>query len=201
MYKKNFDMLCKAKGVSASAVMKAIGRSHVSYQKWTDNTVPHAATQKLIAEYFNVPQDWFLEEHNSEAAPIAPPESEFKLPVYGAISAGRGVLAQEDIIDYEYTDARYNDGAHVWLEVRGISMEPELHSGDRVLIRRQPDLECGQLGAFIVGDEGYIKRYRPEDDGIHLVSMNPIYPDMVFAGDAINSLTIFGKVIEARHKY
>lgn len=166
--------------------------------------MPRPATIKKIADYFGVSQDWLLTDHSketSDASPIAPPESEFKLPVYGAISAGRGVLAQEDIIDYEYTDARYNDGAHVWLEVRGISMEPELHSGDRVLIRRQPDLENGQLGAFIVGDEGFIKRYRPEDDGIHLVSMNPIYPDMVFTGDAINSLKIFGKVIEARHKY
>lgn len=202
MFYDNYKYLCKMHGESEfNLAVEQFHMSHNALSKWKKGAKPQARNLKQIADYFKVTPEWLISDHNSEAAPIAPPESEFKLPVYGAISAGRGVLAQEDIIDYEYTDSRYNDGAHVWLEVRGISMEPELHSGDRVLIRRQPELESDQLGAFIVGDEGFIKRYRKCSDGVHLVSQNSIYPDMIFAGKDLNRLTIIGKVIEARHKY
>ena len=46
--------------------------------------------------------------------------------------------------------------------VNGDSMEPDYHSGDLVLVERIPDapgLKHGEIGAFIVGNETYIKEY------------------------------------------
>ena len=76
--------------------------------------------------------------------------------------------------------------------VNGDSMEPEYHSGDLVLVERIPDapgLRRGEVGAFIVGNETYIKEYSKEG----LVSLNPRYPLMRF--DEENSVYLIGRVL------
>ena len=63
--------------------------------------------------------------------------------------------------------------------VNGDSMEPEYTSGDIVLVQKASEcskLTPGDVGAFIYGNETYIKEYR--EDGIH--SFNPNYPTMHF---------------------
>lgn len=63
--------------------------------------------------------------------------------------------------------------------VNGESMEPVFHSGDMVLVSRIPDapaLRPGEVGAFIAGNETYIKVY--EEDGLH--SLNPAFPTLTF---------------------
>ena len=70
-------------------------------------------------------------------------------------------------------------------------MEPEYHNGDMVLVSRipdAPDLQPGEVGAFIVGNETYIKVYREEG----LESLNPKYPIMHFH-DA-ESVYLIGRV-------
>lgn len=76
--------------------------------------------------------------------------------------------------------------------VNGNSMEPEFHSGDLVLVKRISaggELHYGDIGAFIVGNETYIKEY--EEDGLH--SLNPSYPTMHFADE--QSVYLIGRVI------
>ena len=77
-------------------------------------------------------------------------------------------------------------------KVNGDSMEPQYHSGDLVLVKRIPDgspLQFGEVGAFIVGNELYIKEYR--EDGLH--SLNPQYPVMRFDGDT--NVYLVGRVL------
>lgn len=76
--------------------------------------------------------------------------------------------------------------------VSGDSMEPAYHSGDMVLVSRIPDapaLQCGEVGAFIVGNETYIKVR--EKDGLH--SLNPDYPPMHFHES--ESVYLIGRVM------
>ena len=75
--------------------------------------------------------------------------------------------------------SREVDRADCVFTVNGDSMEPEYHNGDMVLVSRipdAPDLQPGEVGAFIVGNETYIKVYREEG----LESLNPKYPIMHF---------------------
>ena len=75
--------------------------------------------------------------------------------------------------------SREVDRADCVFTVNGDSMEPEYHNGDMVLVSRipdAPDLQLGEVGAFIVGNETYIKVYREEG----LESLNPKYPIMHF---------------------
>ena len=84
------------------------------------------------------------------------------------------------------------DRADCVFSVNGDSMEPEYHDGDLVLVRRIPDapeLKEGEIGAFIVGNETYIKEYR--EDGLH--SLNPKYDVMHFSDE--ESVYLIGRVI------
>lgn len=68
--------------------------------------------------------------------------------------------------------------------VNGDSMEPDFHSGDLVLVEKLSNgalLRSGEIGAFIVGNETYIKEYR--EDGLH--SRNPKYGVLRFGDEAV----------------
>lgn len=76
--------------------------------------------------------------------------------------------------------------------VNGNSMEPDFRSGQDVLVQRLnngPDLQYGEIGAFIVGNETYIKEY--QEDGLH--SLNPAYAPMHFCEE--ESVYLIGRVL------
>ena len=76
--------------------------------------------------------------------------------------------------------------------INGESMEPEFYNGERVLVRASTDtseITPGEIGAFMVNNELYIKRYFP--DGLH--SLNPKYPTMHFSDN--DEVTLIGKVL------
>ena len=76
--------------------------------------------------------------------------------------------------------------------VNGDSMEPEYHDGDMVLVQKYPgcpELQYGEVGAFIVGNCTYIKVY--EQDGLH--SLNENYDTMTF--NDYDSVYLIGRVL------
>ena len=79
-------------------------------------------------------------------------------------------------------------------KVNGDSMEPKFHNGEYVLVERIPDgprLRFGEIGAFIIGNELFIKEY--QEDGLH--SLNPNYPVMQFDGD--QRVFLIGRVLRS----
>ena len=75
------------------------------------------------------------------------------------------------------------------ITVCGRSMEPTYYDGDRVLVQHTKELREGEIGIFLVDNEGYIKEYRK--DGLH--SHNPEYRTMTFRGD--QNVRCLGRVI------
>jgi SOS-response transcriptional repressor LexA len=68
-------------------------------------------------------------------------------------------------------------------------MEPLYSDGDKVLVKIQPDIEPGEIGIFIVDNEGYIKKKGDHE----LISVNPEY-DNIPIGKFTN-YRCFGKVL------
>lgn len=62
------------------------------------------------------------------------------------------------------------------VKITGDSMEPLYEDGEIVLVKSQPTVELGEVGIFIVGGLGYIKKLGRD----RLISVNPNYDDIIF---------------------
>ena len=90
-------------------------------------------------------------------------------------SAGDGVSLEDDdyvpiVVDRTYESER----ADFAVRVTGRSMEPKYYDGDILLVRKQPAVDIGQIGIFVIGDNGYVKRQQAD----RLESLNPEYDDI-----------------------
>lgn len=103
-------------------------------------------------------------------------------------SAGTGEFASDD--SAEQVAVVYNNftaKADYIMRVHGDSMEPQIHDGDRLLVRSQPAVDLGETGIFMLNGDRYVKIYR----GDHLESANPAYADIAVHEDS----KCIGKVI------
>jgi len=91
-------------------------------------------------------------------------------------AAGTGTMLDEDPESYPVY-IRENPlvrKADEIVTVSGSSMEPMFHDGDDVYVEYTPSLEFGEIGLFIVNNDGFIKQFR---NG-YLHSLNPEYDDI-----------------------
>ena len=91
------------------------------------------------------------------------------------------------------------DRANYVFSVNGDSMEPAYHDTDLVLVQaipQGPELQYGETGAFIKGNEQFIKIY--EENGLR--SLNSDYPFMNFS-DTDETVYIIGRVIGTVNQY
>lgn len=101
-----------------------------------------------------------------------------KLPIVGQISCGNGVIAFEDVEGYEPTPKQWlNGGEYFYLRAKGDSMiGARINDGDLVLIRKQPEVENGQIAAVLLeNDEAVLKRFFKTGDQVVLRSENLEY--------------------------
>ena len=90
-------------------------------------------------------------------------------------SAGTGYM----LFDAETTKIKIlsNDTtrkADICITVDGDSMEPKYHDGDILLVRKQPSIDIGDIGIFIVDGNSFVKKQGPD----RLISLNDDYDDI-----------------------
>ena len=72
--------------------------------------------------------------------------------------------------------------ANYAVRVSGSSMEDTYYDGDIVLVETCPDIAIGEIGIFIVNDQGYIKQRGKNC----LISLNPESHDVdIHDGDVV----------------
>lgn len=197
MFYEKFSELCFKKGESMSSVMRAVGASNGLINNWKNGGTPRNATMKKIADHFGVSVSYFDEEATTVSGPIP-----MMVPVYGAVSAGNGVLAEDLITGYEMAPPMGDAREFFYLTVHGDSMRPRLEEGDLVLVHRQNDIDCGDVGVFLVdGEDGVIKRIDYSEGRITLISFNPFYPPREFTGNDVSRVRPLGKVISMTRRF
>lgn len=99
------------------------------------------------------------------------------IPIYGNISCGNGTLVYEGIEGYESTPKEWlNGGEHFYLRAKGDSMMgARIQDGDLLLIRKQEEVENGEIAAVIINDEAVLKKVYRNGDQLVLQSENPAY--------------------------
>lgn len=128
-----------------------------------------------------------------------------KIPVLGKVVAGIPIDAVEEILDYEEISPEMaRQGDFFALQVKGDSMEPKFSDGDVVIVRKQEDVDNGDIAIVLVnGDEATIKKLQKFDGGINLVPSNQSYPVLTYSYKDIEQLPVrvIGKVVELRAKF
>lgn len=129
-----------------------------------------------------------------------------RIPVLGRVVAGIPIEAVEEILDYEeITLELAATGEFFALKIRGHSMEPRMMEGDVVIVRRQDDVESGDIAIVLVnGNEATVKRVKKQEEGITLIATNTsVYEPHFYSNKEIKNLPvqILGKVVELRGKF
>ena len=129
-----------------------------------------------------------------------------RIPVLGRVVAGIPIEAVEEILDYEeITPELAATGEFFALKIRGHSMEPRMMEGDVVIVRKQEDVESGDVAIVLVnGNEATVKRVKKQEEGITLIATNTsVYEPHFYSNKEIKNLSvqILGKVVELRGKF
>lgn len=153
-----------------------------------------------LADFFNVSVDYLSGNDKSEPASVG-----VKIPVLGTVAAGIPIEAIEDIIDYEeIPEEMARTGEFFALKIKGDSMAPRILDGDVVIVKKQSDVDSGDIAVVLVnGYEATVKKIRKTLSGIELVPLNPSYEIMYYTNEEIENLPIIviGKVVELRGKF
>lgn len=91
-------------------------------------------------------------------------------------SAGTGYnLEGTDFVTIQVINTPEAQKADYAITVEGESMSPDFHEGDIILVKKQSNIEKGQVGIFIFNNEGFIK----EAGDNCLISRNPKFNNIV----------------------
>lgn len=191
--------LANASGVSKASISQYLNGSHS----------PSNISSGKMAKILNVSPVWLM----GFDVPMLVPDKDVSnkstqkgltVNVLGRVAAGIPIEAITDIVDQEeISEDLAKTGEFFGLRIQGNSMEPDIHNGDTVIVKKQDDAESNEIViALINGNDGVCKRLKKYAESIALVSINPDYEPMYFNQDEIDNtpVRIIGKVVELRRK-
>ena len=131
-------------------------------------------------------------------APCPPPGFEplpamVRVPLIGSIACGTPITAEQNVERYIGVPAAWR--ADFALTCHGSSMAPTICDGDIVCIRKQPEVENGEIAAVRIGEEATLKRFYRQGDTVMLQAENPAFSPLVYTRDQLNEITIEGRVV------
>ena len=125
---------------------------------------------------------WEVTSKPTEVPPgFMPLPETCKVPLVGRIACGQPITAEENIEDY--LDVPVGHHVDFALLCEGDSMvDAGIDDGDVVYIRKQPDVENGQIAAVRIDNEATLKRVYKYVDRIVLQPENRAYPPLTYVG-------------------
>jgi repressor LexA len=116
------------------------------------------------------------------------------IPLFSRISAGVGLITDEEPTDFISLPGIRNADNVFAINVKGDSMEPTIKNQSIILCRQGEELKDGEVGAFLVNGESFVKRIKVTKNFFALLSDNPNYqPIYVYPQDEFK---IIGKVLK-----
>lgn len=121
-----------------------------------------------------------------------------RIPILGRISAGLPLYAEQHIEGYTVTDLN-GQAEYFALIVHGDSMNAlGIQDGYRIIVRRQDEVENGEVAVVMVGDEdATVKRFYAAGDTVTLVpqSTNPEHQPQIY-DTTKTKIRIIGRVVK-----
>lgn len=197
--KDNIKARRLALGLTLDEVAQKIGVSKPTIHRYESGVITNIPSDKLlkIADALQTTpallNGWNEPKTPSNAIPYYP---EKEIPIVGSIRAGYNSVAYGEEEGCGYADVKDPEN-YFFLRIKGDSMEPRIFDGDLALIRKQPDVENGELAAVIInGDEGTLKKVIKHNGTLVLQAFNSSCPPLVLSGTDLEFVRIVGKVIK-----
>lgn len=196
---KNIRRLLKENNKTQNDLAEYVGVSKTTVSEWISaKKYPRIEKIQAISDFFDVYRTDITEEQTKDSKGI-------RIPVLGRVIAGIPIEAVEEIIDYEEISEQIaRSGDYFALQIQGDSMEPRMYEGDVVIVRKQEEINSGEIAIVLVnGDEATVKRVRILDNGIMMIPFNSKYVPWTYTAEECETLPvrIIGKVVECRQKY
>lgn len=192
----------KEMGLSAEMVAEKLGVSPATIYRYEKKDIKKFPTDILepLAKVLRTTPSYLLGLNETDTN-----TNKHLIPVLGTVRAGIPVEAVQNIIDYEeISEDMARQGEFFALRIKGDSMQPRICEGDVVIVRKQPDVDSGDVAIVLVNEEeATIKKVQKFDGGINLIPNNPSYDVRTYTNEQIESLPvqILGKVVELRGKF
>lgn len=206
----------RERGLTQQALADALGISKSSVNMYEHGSrEPNFVMLSAFADFFQVDADYLLGKspvprrgapaHAGEAEnddlnalflnnSILPLPAQKKVPILGTIACGQPILAEENIEGFATSPADVS--CDFCLQCRGDSMiEARIYDGDLVYIRRQDDVDNGEIAAVLIGEEATLKRVYKSEGHVILQAANKAFAPLVFAGPELEQIRIIGKAV------
>ena len=189
----------QALGLSADELGQLIGKNRATIYRYENNDIENLPTTALepLAKALDVTPSYLMgwsspdEVDLTKIKGVIPLKKLRRIPILGQIACGNPILAEENYIGYFTADDKYLD-SDFCLYARGDSMiGAEIDDGDLVFLKKQSDVDDGEIAAVLIDDEATLKRVYKIADKVQLRADNPHYPPIDL--DGTQSVIILGK--------
>lgn len=197
----NIKKYMRINKVTSTDVCTTLHIKAPTFSDWINaKTYPRIDKIEMLANYFGINKSDLVEKDSLSSS------KGIRIPVLGRVIAGIPIEAIEEIIDYEeISEQMARTGEFFALQIQGDSMEPQMSEGDVVIVRKQEDIDSGQIGIILVnGDEATVKKVVKKEHGIMLIPFNSDNYDPWFYDEfdiQFKPVKIIGRVVECRKKY
>lgn len=190
-FSRNLKRILYERQLLQTDVAKRLGIAKTTVSMWcSGQSMPRGETMTQLLQVLGVSLDEL-----TGASQTAPAKgSVLRVPILGRIPAGVPLEMIEDVEGYE--EIPWRPGEFFGLRVRGSSMSPAIQDGDLVILKKQEDVESGQIAAVSIGGEdATLKKVQKVDGHVVLLPLNPAYDPMLFPA---SSVRILGLLVESK---
>ena len=189
--------LRKGKGLTQTDLGNMLGLKPQAINKYETGIVKNLKQSTIfkLAEIFDVPPSYIMGSSDlSSIENLRPVGKTKKIPILGEIACGKPIYAQENIEGFAAVEE--DVGVDFALKCKGDSMvNAHIFDGDIVYIKKQDDVDNGEIAAIIIEDEATLKRIYKYPNRIELRPENPLFPVLNYEGEDLNHIKIIGKAI------
>lgn len=200
MFILRLKQLREEHNMSQAVLARILGISQSSVGMWeSGRTKPDNKHLNELAKLFNVSMDFLVGISNQknnipDIDNLIPLPETTPVPLIGTIACGTPIYAEQNIEAYlNVPECAHGSFA---LRCKGDSMiNARIFDGDIVILRRQEDVEDGEIAAVLIDCEATLKRVRHLPGKLVLSPCNPLYDDIILKGEELDSVRILGKAV------
>lgn len=197
---ENIKRIRTEHGLSQAELGKIAGVSDKAVSTWELGIkTPRMGAVEKMANYFGIAKSAIVDDVQSTSATSAVPPG-FRpmpemdvVPLVGRIACGTPITAEQNIERMVCVPSKWR--STFTLTCKGDSMEPRIHDGDLVAIRKQPEVENGEIAAVRIGEEATLKHVYLHENFIELRPENPAFNSIILSREDMNDVVIEGKAV------